>query len=75
MLLVSTTLSIAFRSDGQLPFVVSVKAVILFVVSGAGFIPSNFNAETSDSKLSGRIVPMIELFSDQPFASAAMNRC
>ena len=36
------------RISGQLPFVVSVRAVFLFVMSGAGFTPSNFNAETSD---------------------------
>jgi hypothetical protein len=47
---------------GQLPLVISFEAVILFVVSGTGLIPSNFNAEASDSKLSGRIVPMIEAF-------------
>ena len=44
---------------GQLPLVISIEAVILFVVSGTGLILSNFNTEASDSKLSGRIVPMI----------------
>jgi hypothetical protein len=33
-------------------------------MSGAGFTPSNFYAETSDSKLSGRIVPIITNPSD-----------
>ena len=72
VLLVDITLSIALRNGGQFPLVISFEAVILFVMSGAGFIPSNFNAETSES---GRIVPMIELFSTQSFASATMNRC
>ena len=75
VLLVDITLSIALRNGGQFPLVISFKAVFLFVMSGAGFTPSNFNAETSDSKLSGRIVPMAELFSAQSFASATMNRC
>ena len=44
---------------GQLPLVISIEAVILFVMSGTGLILSNFNTETSDSRLSGRIVPMI----------------
>ncbi len=64
LLLVDDTLTIAFRAGGQLPLVISFKAVFLFVVSGAGFIPSNFNAETSDSKLSGRNVPIITSISD-----------
>ena len=59
VLLVDATLSIAFRNGGQLPLVVSFEAVFLFVMSGTGFIPSNFNAETSDSELSGRNVPMV----------------
>jgi hypothetical protein len=75
VLLVGITLSIAFRNGGQLPLVISFEAVFLFVVSGAGLTPSNFNAETCDSKLSGRIVPMTELFSTQPVARAAMSRC
>ena len=49
-------------SRGQLPLVISFEAVSLFVMSGAGFIPSNSNAVTSDSKLSVRDVPMIEAF-------------
>ena len=63
MLLVDVTLSIAFRNGGQLSLVVNFETVFLFVVSGAGLIPSNFNMEASDSKLSGRNVPMIKLFS------------
>jgi hypothetical protein len=62
MLLVDDSFLIDSRTGGQLPLVISFKAVILFVMSGAGFTPSNFNAETSDSKLSGRIVPMIKAF-------------
>ena len=38
------------------------SSVSLFVMSGAGLIPSNFNAEASESKLSGRDVPMIMAF-------------
>ena len=63
VLLVGTTLSIVFRSGGQLSLVISVETVFLFVMSGAGLIPSNFNMEACDSKLSGRNVPMIKLFS------------
>ena len=48
MLLVSDALTIAFHADGQLPLVISFKAVFLFVMSGAGFTLSNFYAETSD---------------------------
>ena len=62
MLLVSDALTIAFHADGQLPLVISFKAVFLFVMSGAGFTPSNFNAETSECKHSGRNVPMITVF-------------
>ena len=50
-LLVDDTLTIEFRAGGQLPLVISFEAVILFVVSGTGFIPSNFNAETSDASI------------------------
>ena len=39
------------RISGQLPLVVSFRAVFLFVVSGAGLIPSNFNAEASDTSI------------------------
>ena len=74
MLLVGITLSIAFRNGGQLPLVISFEAVFLFVVSGAGLTPSNFNAETSDRKLSVRNVPMI-VAEQQSFARATMNRC
>jgi hypothetical protein len=42
-------------------------------MSGAGLIPSNFNAEASESKLSGRIVPMI-IDERQSVARAVMNR-
>ena len=48
-------------SNGQFPFVISVKAVFLFVMSGAGLTPSNFNAEASDSRLSGRNVPIVRI--------------
>ena len=48
MLLDFDTLRIDLRINGQLPLVVSFEAVFLFVMSGAGFTPSNFNAETSD---------------------------
>ena len=51
LLLVDDTLTIEFRIGGQLPLVISFRAVFLFVVSGAGFIPSNFNAETSEASL------------------------
>ena len=49
-------------TGGQFPLVISFKAVNLFVVSGAGFTLPNFNTETSDSKLSGRFVPIIKAF-------------
>jgi hypothetical protein len=42
MLLDDDTVSFAFCTGGQLPLVISFEAVILFVVSGAGFLPSNF---------------------------------
>jgi hypothetical protein len=74
VLLVDATLSIAFRNGGQLSLVVSFETVFLFVMSGAGLTPSNFNAEASDSKLSGRNVPMIGAFSLQSVASAIMSR-
>jgi len=51
-----------FRAGGQLPLVISFKAVSLFVMSGAGLTPSNFNAEAGESKLSGRDVPMVKAF-------------
>jgi hypothetical protein len=62
LVLVDDTLTIEFRIGGQLPLVVGFEAVSLFVMSGTGLIPSNFNAEASDSKLSGRDVPMSETF-------------
>ena len=49
-------------SNGQLLLVISFGAVSLFVMSGAGLTPSNSNAATSDSKLSGRDVPMVKAF-------------
>ena len=61
MLLVDDKFRIDLLVGGQLPLVVSFEAVFLFVMSGTGFMPSNFNAATSDSKLSGRNVPMIIL--------------
>ena len=62
LLLVDDTLTIEFRIGGQLPLVVGFEAVSPFVMSGTGLIPSNFNAEANDSKLSGRDVPMSETF-------------
>jgi hypothetical protein len=62
VLLVSNAFLIDLRIDGQLPLVISFKAVSLFVMSGAGFILPNSNAVTSDSKLSVRDVPMIKAF-------------
>ena len=52
MLLVDDKFRIDLLVGGQLPLVISFRAVFLFVVSGAGFIPSNFNAETSEASLS-----------------------
>ena len=40
-----------FRAGGQLPLVISFRAVVLFVMSGAGLTPSNFNAEASDASI------------------------
>ena len=51
MLLVDNTFRIDLRVGGQLPLVISFEAVFLFVMSGTGFIPSNFNAETSDASI------------------------
>ena len=62
VLLVSNAFRIDLRIDGQLPLVISFEAVSLFVMSGAGLIPSNFNAEAGDSKLSVRDVPMIKAY-------------
>ena len=62
VLLVDDTFGTDWRAGGQLPLVVSFEAVFLFVMSGTGFIPSNSNAETSDSKLSGRNVPIVTIF-------------
>jgi hypothetical protein len=62
MLLVDSSFRIDLQTGGQLPLVISIEAVFLFVMSGAGFTLSNFNIETSDSKLSGRNVPMITTF-------------
>ena len=63
MLLVDDKFRIDLLVGGQLPLVVSFEAVFLFVMSGTGFMPSNFNAATSDSKLSGRNVPILTDFS------------
>ena len=57
--MLSDRLELISELIGQLPLVVSFEAVFLFVMSGTGLILSNFNTEASDSKLSGRIVPMI----------------
>ena len=62
MLLVDGKFRIDLLVGGQLPLVVSFEAVFLFVMSGAGFNLPNFYAETSDSKLSGRNVPIITSF-------------
>ena len=62
VLLVSNAFRIDLRIDGQLPLVISFEAVSLFVMSGTGFMPSNSNAATSDSKLSVRDVPMVKAF-------------
>ena len=51
-----------FRAGGQLPLVISFEAVFLFVMSGVGLTPSNFNAEADECKHSGRNVPMIKAF-------------
>ena len=51
VLLVDDKFRIDLLVGGQLPLVISFRAVFLFVVSGAGFIPSNFNAETSEASL------------------------
>ena len=59
MLLVDTMLTTETHDGGRLPLVISFEAVFLFVMSGAGFTLSNFNTDASDSKLSGRIVPII----------------
>jgi len=50
------------RVGGQLSLVISFETVFLFVMSGAGFTLSNFYSETSDSKLSGRNVPITKSF-------------
>ena len=51
LLLVNNKSLIDWLIDGQLPLVISFEAVFLFVVSGAGFTQSNFNAETSDASI------------------------
>ena len=51
VLLVDDTFRIDLRAGGQLPLVISFEAVFLFVMSGTGFTPSNFNAETSDASI------------------------
>ena len=60
--LLSDRLELISELIGQLPLVISFKAVFLFVMSGTGLILSNFNTEASDSKLSGRNVPIINTF-------------
>ncbi len=62
VLLVDDKFRIDLLVGGQLPFVVSVRAVFLFVMSGTGFMPSNFNAATSECKHSGRNVPIANSF-------------
>jgi hypothetical protein len=66
VLLVDDKFRIDLLVGGQLPLVVSFEAVFLFVMSGTGFTLPNFNTATSDSKLSGRNVPMITTISDNP---------
>jgi hypothetical protein len=58
VLLVDDTLTTEFRAGGQLSLVISVETVFLFVMSGTGFTLPNSNVATSDSKLSGRNVPI-----------------
>ena len=64
VLLVDDKFRIDLLVGGQLPLVISFEAVFLFVMSGTGFTQSNFNAETGESKLSGRNVPIIIIISD-----------
>ena len=59
--MLTTRHQLELRVGGQLPLVISFEAVILFVMSGAGLNPPNFNAEASESKLSGRIVPITNI--------------
>ena len=61
VVLVDDTLTIEFRIGGQLPLVISFRAVFLFVMSGAGFTLSNSNIETGECKHSGRNVPMVKI--------------
>ena len=49
VLLVDDKFRIDLLVGGQLPLVISFRAVFLFVMSGAGFTPSNFNAATSEA--------------------------
>ena len=49
--LLTIRLLIDLRTGGQLPQVISFEALFLFVMSGAGFTPSNSNAETSDASI------------------------
>ena len=51
VLLVANKFRIDLLVSGQLPLVVSFEAVFLFVMSGTGFNPSNFNAGTSDASI------------------------
>ena len=51
MLLVDDTFRIDLRAGGQLPLVISVEAVFLFVMSGTGFTLPNFNIATSDASI------------------------
>ena len=62
VLLVNDKFRIDLLVGGQLPLVISFEAVFLFVMSGTGFTQSNFNAETGESKLSGRNVPIANNF-------------
>ena len=64
VLLVDNTLTTEFRAGGQLSLVISFETVFLFVMSGTGFTLPNSNVATSDSKLSGRNVPIITTISD-----------
>ena len=62
VLLVDDKFTIDLLVGGQLSLVISFENYFLFVMSGTGFIPSNFNADASDSKLSGRNVPIVTTF-------------
>ena len=49
--MLTTRHQLELRVGGQLPLVISFEAVFLFVMSGTGFMPSNFNAAASDASI------------------------